>query len=84
MLEKLKEYEGEVFYTVKGYPFTYKFIKENVFVIIREGRVLNRQVYYSSVEKAIAMNPKKVSDIGRKIIAGSYIFALITDRRMIC
>ncbi len=82
MLDKLKKYEGEVFYTVTGLPFEYKFVSNNAFVIVRDGKEINRIVHISQVEKAINMQPKKTTDICYKIIAGAYIFALIKDPRL--
>ena len=82
MWEKLKEHEGEVFHTVSGLPFTYEFIKDNAFVLYRDGKRINRIVYKSQFDKAIAMNPEKMTDISYKIIAGAYIYALMQDDRI--
>ena len=82
MLEKLKKYEGELFHTLTGLPFTYKFINDSSFVIIRDGKEINRTVNISQLTKAIALQPQKPSDIANIIQASAYVFALINDSRL--
>lgn len=82
MLEKLKKYEGEIFHTVTGLTFTYKFVSDSSFVIIRDGKAINRTVYISQVKKAIELEPQKPSDIANVIQASAYVFALINDSRL--
>ena len=75
---KLKELEGETFYTRKKIPFVYKFISESTV------RIAERKHYNISIadfEKAIEINPTKPSEITNMVRGSSYIFGIITDSR---
>ena len=75
---KLKELEGETFYTKKRIPFTYKIISESTV------RISERKAYNISIadfEKAIEINPTKPSEITNLVRGSSYIFGIITDSR---
>lgn len=74
---KLKQLEGETFYTVKGLPFTYRFVTENA---IKTDRT-DYNISISSFYKAIELNPKKPGEISRKIRGSSYVFGIISDNR---
>lgn len=75
--DKLKELEGETFYTVTGKPYTYKFVSENAILTTRTKYVLN----LSDFEKAITLNPNKPSEITNIVRGSSYIYGIITDKR---
>lgn len=75
---KLKELEGEIFYTKKRIPFSYKFISEST-VRICEKKAYNISI--SDFEKAIESNPKKPSEVTNLVRGSSYIFGIITDSR---
>ena len=74
---KLKALEGQVFFTVTGKPYTYRFIGENV---LRTDRT-NRNIPIYDFEKAIELKPDKPSQMPDSINGRSYIFGIITDRR---
>ena len=76
---KLKELEGQLFFTVTGIPYTFRFIEEN---IVRTDRA-NRNIPVSDFEKAIALAPAKPSQMPDSINGRSYIFGIITDSRFI-
>ena len=77
--KKLKELEGQMFFTVTGKPYTYCFIGEN---ILRMDRA-NRNIPISDFEKAVALAPKRPSQMPDYINGRSYIFGIITDNRFI-
>ena len=75
---KLKELEGETFYTKKMIPFAYTFISESTV------HISGRKAYNISIadfEKAIEINPTKPSEITNLVRGSSYIFGIITDSR---
>ena len=75
---KLKELEGETFYTKKLIPFAYTFISESTV------HISGRKAYNISIadfEKAIEINPTKPSEITNLVRGSSYIFGIITDSR---
>ena len=75
---KLKELEGETFYTIKGIPFTYQFVSENAI------RICERKPYNITIadfEKAIEIKPTKPNQITNMVRGSSYIFGIITDKR---
>lgn len=74
---KLKELEGETFYTVTGKPYTYEFLSENV---IKSSRA-RYHISLSSFEKAIEINPTRVCQIQKEVRGPSYVFGIITDSR---
>ena len=74
--DKLKELEGETFYTVTGKPYTYKFVRENAILTTRTKYVLN----LSNFEKALKIQPTELRQI-REVRGPSYIFGIITDKR---
>lgn len=73
---KLKELEGETFYTVTGKPYTYEFVGEN---IIKPSRA-NYRIHLSNFEKATEINPTELHQI-REVRGPSYVFGIITDKR---
>ena len=76
--EKLRELEGETFYTKKGIPFTYQFISEST-IHISKRRPHNISI--TDFEKAIEINPQKPSEITNVVHGSSYVFGIITDNR---
>lgn len=74
--DKLKELEGETFYTVTGKPYTYKFVRENAILTTRTKYVLN----LSNFEKALKIRPTELRQI-REVRGPSYVFGIITDKR---
>ena len=74
---KLKELEGQTFFTVTGKSYTYYFIGENM---LRTSRA-NRNISLADFEKAIAIAPEKPSQLPMSINGRSYVFGIITDSR---
>ena len=75
---KLKEWEGETFYTKSNIPFAYQFTSETTIHII------GRKPYNISIldfEKAIEIKPKRPSQISNLVRGSSYVFGIITDKR---
>lgn len=83
MIEKLKLYEDEIFYTVMRLPFSYKIVKGNSVEIFRDGKRINRIIPITDFEKALRFNPSKPSDITNKVQGSSYVYAIIKDKRFI-
>ena len=76
---KLKNLEGETFYTITGVPYTYHFVADNV---IQTDRA-NRNIPLSDFQKSIDFSPSKPSQLPDYINGRSYIFGIITDSRFI-
>ena len=77
--EKLKEHEGEVFHTVTGLEFTYRFVGENSIKTSRAEQLLSKNNFNKAMEHLPLDGPGEIS----KIVRGSaYVFSLLTDARM--
>lgn len=77
--QRIKENEGNVFYTVKQKKaFTYTM--HDSYIIIN-GRK-NRRITLKDFETAFDLHPHKPSDIGDIFFTSSYIVALFKDERM--
>lgn len=74
--DKLKELEGETFYTVTGKPYTYKIVGENT---IKPSRT-DYNIHLSNFEKALKIQPTELRQI-REVRGPSYVFGIITDKR---
>ena len=73
--------EGETFFTVTGLPFTYKILNDNKLQLIRNGSrkwIVTKEM----LEKANAMLGGSKTDFNKAIIAPSYIYGILTDRRI--
>lgn len=73
--------EGETFLTVTGLPFTYKILNDNKLQPIRNGSrkwIVTKEM----LEKANAMLGGSKTDFNKAIIAPSYIYGILTDRRI--
>ena len=76
---KIKFYEGEVFYKIRGGEYTYT-VCDNVIVVdgIKSGRIDK-----NALAKALSIHnptPKKIELAG--CWAPSYIYGIITDKRI--
>lgn len=80
--DNLINHEGEVFKTVKGLEFTYKMVDENNSFITNRGKIALTK---NNFEKACKIMPVKGPSMLEKngILGHSYIFALLTDLRII-
>lgn len=81
MIDKVILHEGETFYSRSGLPFTYKIYNKSL-KIVRDGKEINRIVSFNEIQKAIDLQPQKITDICYKVQAGAYIYALMFDERM--
>ena len=74
---KIKSFEGEIFHTVSGIPFSYEILGND---LLRTGSEypLNR----SNFKKALDLRPKNVVAISRKVRGPSYVYAILTDPRI--
>ena len=76
---KIKQCEGEVFYTVKGIP--YKYVVYDDFILIND--LKSRKITKNIIEKGMqieAPTPKKIELSGCR--AQSYIYGIIIDERV--
>jgi hypothetical protein len=79
---RLLVHEGETFHTVKGLPFRY-FVTGNGILFERDGRLIDKRLGRADFEKAAARLPlRKVADI-RDCFDPSYLYALLTDSRIV-
>ena len=76
--EKLKRLEGEIFHTVKGLPFTYRFVDDSM---IQTSRTTFK-IHIANFEKALNVKFKNICELEKAGVFGpSYVFAIITDSR---
>ncbi len=75
---KIVACEGQVFLQVRGKPFTYS-IRGNSIVL----HTTNRQIPKSDVAKAVPLLPLKSTVPLQNRQAPSYLFALLTDHRIV-
>ncbi len=74
--EAIKDHEGEIFYTVRGLPFTY-FIENNCVIPSRQKKKV--PLCRSNFERAADLKPQKLSDIPNDIMGQSYVFAIVKE-----
>ena len=75
----IKRYEGEIFYTIKGKPYSYTI--KNDYIII--DNIKGGKIKKESIGKAITIadpTPSKIGSIG--CWGPSYIYGIITDKRI--
>ena len=72
------KHEGEVFYTIRNYQFSY-IVDNNCISINRDGKIV-RRISRDEIEKATQIQSPNTSNIGG--FSASYIYALITDNRI--
>ena len=79
--DRIVSLEGETFFTVTGLPFTYKMLGDNRLQPTRNGSgkwIVSKEM----VEKANAMLGGNKTDFNKAIIAPSYVYGILTDRRI--
>jgi len=77
--DRIIRYEGDLFHTVRGLPFTYKVVR-NAIITDRTNRSLTK----SNIEKALQYLPvKNPGQITNAVQGSSYVYALLTDVRII-
>ena len=77
---RLLQYEGETFHTIsRNLPFTFKFINENTIITSRTKYNLTK----TNFAKALKLMPIEcVSKISKDIRGASYVFSILSDRRI--
>ncbi|MBQ9736586.1 MAG: hypothetical protein IJV96_07370 [Clostridia bacterium] len=76
--KKLKALEGEVFYTVTGKPYTFKFVSENAITPSRT----KYSISLRNFEEAFNIHPTELRQI-KHLRGPSYVFGIITDKRFL-
>ena len=71
------KHEGDIFYTVKNKEYTY-IVDDNYIIISIPSQTRITKTYF---EKALKMNVSQPSEINLR--GQSYIYGIITDRRII-
>ena len=76
---KIIKHEGETFLTVTGLKFTYQLDSENAICTSRTKYNLTK----SNFEKALALcHISQPGDISKSIRGDSYVYSLVSDKRM--
>jgi hypothetical protein len=79
---RLRQYQGETFYTATGLVFRYELEGSGVW-FERNGSRINRKLSRADVEKAVSRLPlRKTTDI-KDCIDYAYLFGLLTDERIV-
>ena len=79
--KRMKEFEGETYYTVSGLPYTYEFINENNIQPIRDGDgkwIMSKNLF----EKALLLIHGSKKEFNHRIIGSSYAYGILTDNRI--
>jgi len=72
------EHEGEIFYLIRGDPFTYE-IHGNFLIVSRT----NRQLSKRNFQNGFSLLPLKgLGEINRIIQGPSYVWAILNDKRI--
>lgn len=77
----IKRHEGEIFYTVRGLPFTYRCTQKQEIQPFRDGRA-TWKITRNNLEKAVNMMHKPKNDFNKVVIAPSYVYSILTDSRI--
>ncbi|MDR3276265.1 MAG: hypothetical protein LBT11_03470 [Treponema sp.] len=81
--KKIIKYEGEVFYTITGLPFSYRIDNDSI-IPIRNGLEINRKIPKTDIEKTMAMWPiSGPSEISSTIQGPSYVYGILSDKRIL-
>ena len=76
---RIVSHAGEVFYTKRGIPYTYH-IRNHLLILENT----NRNIPYGNFEKALSVvNPNIVKFEELNLQGPSYIYGIITDKRII-
>jgi hypothetical protein len=76
--------QGEVFHTITGLPLTYSLSEGKAyFTIDREGKKIRQMFYKKLIAQACERIPiKGLSDVA-DLRGPSYLYAILTDRRIV-
>lgn len=80
---KILEHQGEEFRTITDLPFTYEVEGASGVWIYREGRRINRRLSRKEIEAAVQRCPLTSPVELKEFQDPSYLFGLLTDRRII-
>ena len=76
---KLREFEGNEFRTVRGLPFTYEFIGENSIRVSRANQVISKINFEKALSVMPILGPGEISNLVR---GSAYVYALVVDERL--
>ena len=79
--QRIEIHQGEVFKTVRKYPFTYEVEGAGIW-FFRNGRRINRKVSRSQVDKAIARCPLRSTTEISDLMDFAYLYAMLMDARI--
>jgi len=81
---KIKKYEGEIFFTIKSFPFSYR-IENNYIIPIRNESEINRRIPKTDIIKTLMIWPiSGPAEITNEIQGSSYVYGLLSDNRISC
>lgn len=77
--KRITSHAGELFYTKRGVPYTYHISGQR---IVLENT--NRNIPYRDIERALSLPDLSVTKLNQINVQGpSYLYGIITDRRII-
>lgn len=76
---KIKEHQGESFFTVSDLPFTYS-VHGEVLKTSRTKYNLPKSEFLKAYERFPISSPKDINDLVR---GSSYVYAILTDERIV-
>ena len=80
IMNKLKEFEGETFFTKRKIP--YKYVVYGDYILINDNP--KRRITKSALEKALTIkNPTPAKIEEENIWGPSYVYGIITDNRIV-
>jgi len=80
IINKLKEFEGETFFTIRKIP--YKYVVHSDYILINGDA--KRRITKSALEKALTIiNPTPAKIEAENIWGPSYVYGIITDKRIV-
>lgn len=76
---RLRQYEGDKFYTITGLPFTYTIDNGGTIRVSRTKQAINRSNFIKALKLMPLSGPGEINDI---VIGSAYVYAMITDKRI--
>lgn len=81
--DRIRGSEGQGFQTVRGLDFTYRLERDSVLRILRGQHEIDQQITRGEVEKAWSRRPVASRKDLDDLRGSSYLFGIVTDRRII-
>ncbi len=81
--ERIRRSQGQGFRTVRGLDFTYRLENDSVLRILRKHHEINRNIPRGDVEKAWSRRPLAGPKDLHRLQGSSYLFGIVTDRRIV-